>query len=254
MKLNIIARLKRYARMLNILRHGLWNVAFWRAHFTYSLVGEDVMMRPFFEGKFDDPHYSGFWVDVGAFDPVAKSNTFIYSLQGWRGINIEPNPDGIRKFNRYRPCDINVNAGVGECSSELEYYMFPGAMASLNSFSKSHADYWISQGVELKEVRKIPVMPLADILGKYLPKDQHVDFLTIDAEGFDIEVLRSNDWDRFRPDFVLIEIHAGGHNESLLNSDVALFLRDKGYEFVAQAYITTLFRRIGYATHVQPHV
>ena len=253
MKLELVARLKRYLRMLNVLRHGLWNVAFWRAHFTYSLVGEDVMMRPFFEGKFDDPAYSGFWVDVGAFDPIAKSNTFVYSLQGWRGINIEPNPEGIKKFNRFRPRDINVNAGVGEESGELEYFMFPGAMASLNSFSKSHADYWISRGMKLKGVRKIPVMPLAEILGKHLPKGQHIDFFTIDAEGFDIEVLRSNDWDRFSPDFVLIEIHAGGHNESVLTSEVAQYLIEKGYEFVAQAYITTLFRKIGYVTHVQPH-
>jgi len=51
----------------------------------------------------------------------------------------------------------------------------------------------------------INVAPLSEVLGNFCPKDRKIDFLTVDVEGLDLEVLKSNDWETYRPSWVLVE-------------------------------------------------
>lgn len=84
----------------------------------FSQEGEDIILRTIFLNK-----SKGFFVDVGAHDPIYLSNTYYFYLNGWRGINIDINPSAIEKFNRVRPEDINLKCAVG-LSSKRFYYMF----------------------------------------------------------------------------------------------------------------------------------
>ena len=96
----------------------------------YSQEGEDMILRRIFEGQ-----ENGFYIDVGAHHPRRFSNTYYFYKQGWRGINIEPNPDALKAFNSDRPKDINLQLGVSDAASILKYYYFDEP--ALNTFDSS---------------------------------------------------------------------------------------------------------------------
>jgi len=167
---------------------------------SYSQQAEDLHLERFFGAK-----RNGFYVDVGAFHPIQYSNTFLFYQRGWRGINIEPNPDQFRFFKTCRPRDINLNIAVGSSDSHLTYYCFD--RPALNSFSKEHADAWASKpGIQLKRTIEVDTVPLDAIFSRHLPAGVPIDFLDVDAEGWDLKVLESNNWQCYRPTLVLTEV------------------------------------------------
>jgi len=168
---------------------------------AYSQDGEDMILRRLFERQ-----ESGFYVDVGAHHPYRFSNSCYFYRRGWRGINIDPNPDAIEAFRRERPADINVCVGVSDIVGNLSFHFLNEP--ALNTFDADLAvERARSPGYRLVETRSVPVRRLDDLLAEYVPSDQKIDFLSIDVEGLDLSVLRSNDWSRFRPSILLVEAH-----------------------------------------------
>jgi hypothetical protein len=82
------------------------------------------------------------------------------------------------------------------------------------------------------------------LLDKYLPRGQHIDFISIDCEGLDLSILQSNDWSKYRPDFILIEIHSDGRNWEIPSCSVTQYMRKQGYEIVGQGFVTTLYKNV----------
>jgi len=191
---------------------------------SYSQKGEDLIIDKLLEYK-----KNGFYVDVGAYDPHRFSNTKRFYKKGWHGINIEPNPDNYQKFVKYRKRDVNLNVGIGNVNATLNLYKF--IPNTLSTFSKEEADRYIKQGYKLKNIIGVSVKKLVNVLNEY-PKDKEIDFITIDTEGFDIEVLKSNDWLKFKPKLICIESvkHTidGKNNKKKDNHE--LFLKNVGYE------------------------
>jgi len=165
---------------------------------SYSQEGEDLILERIFGGK-----ECGFYVDVGAHHPKRFSNTQLFYRRGWRGINIEPNPDGYASFQRHRKRDINLGFGVADQEAELVYYMFNEP--ALNSFDRTLSDQRPNGRYRMIGTKTIPVKRLSDILEEFLPPGTLIDFMSIDVEGFDLDVLKSNDWFRFRPFCLLVE-------------------------------------------------
>lgn len=209
---------------------------------SWSQAGEDAMLLPFLGDRRDDASYKGFYVDVGAHHPVLFSNTKIFSDRGWRGINVDASADAIDKLKRERSRDINVNVGIGVESGELDYYRM--SLPAMNTFSREFAEKSAKEGVKILGVVKVPVVTLREILERYLPCGQHIDFMSIDCEGLDLSILKSNDWTRYRPDFILVEIHTGGKNWEIPTCPVTRFMNEQGYEFVGQGVVTTLYKRV----------
>ena len=202
---------------------------------SYSQEGEDLVLRRFLEGR-----GCGFYVDVGAHHPSRFSNTCFFYEQGWRGINIEPAPEAIVKFMQHRPRDINLQFGVAETAATLTYYIFDEP--ALNTFDPSLArEREASTPYRLAGTQSIAVERLDVLLKNNLPDGQPIDFMNIDVEGLDLQVLRSNDWSRYRPDFVLVEAlrfkleQAGAH-------PMHAFMRSQRYELVGKT-LNTLFYR-----------
>ena len=81
-----------------------------------------------------------------------------------------------------------------------------------------------------------------EILDQYMPKDQHIDFLSVDVEGLDFAVLKSNNWVKYSPDLILIEIF-GSTLDELLNNEVTIFLRQFGYTIYAKSVNTVIFKK-----------
>lgn len=191
---------------------------------SFSAAGEDMILRNLVGPDKRD----GFYVDVGAWDPVDLSNTYFFYVQGWRGINIDARPGSRSLFQKVRPRDINVEVGISSRAGELTYY-FIGEHSPMNSFSREFLDQIGMLGEVTREI-PIPVLPLAQVLERHLPGGQAIDFMNVDVEGHDLEALQSNDWDRFRPHFLVVEeLHAAENA-----SPVVRFLQSRGYDVCAR--------------------
>jgi FkbM family methyltransferase len=220
------------------LRFGLGEVFFRR---SYSQFGEDVMLQGFLGDKWSWK-YRGFWVDIGAHHPSKFSNTKVFSRNGWRGINVDASSDAIEIFKRTRRRDINVNLGIGSQSGMLDYYRM--SCAAMNTFSKEFAEGAAQRDVKIVEVKKVPVVTMKELLDKYLPDGQCIDFISIDCEGLDLAILQSNDWGKYRPDYLLVEIHSDGMNWNIPACAVSVYMHEQGYEFVGQGVMTTIYKKV----------
>ena len=199
----------------------------------FSQEGEDGILRRLFE-KQD----SGFYIDVGAHHPQRFSNTYFFYLRGWRGINIEPNPDSLKKFNHLRPRDINLEIGVASKKGALKYHRFEES--ALNTFDETAAIS--TNSIQIGDPISIPVEPLHAILDRYLPSNQTIDFMSIDAEGMDEDVAQSNDWERFRPRFLLIERRRTATVEQALNTSLHRIISAHSYSLIAKCMNTLIYQ------------
>ncbi|WP_299463147.1 FkbM family methyltransferase [uncultured Microscilla sp.] len=200
---------------------------------TFSGEGEDITLRRIFQHL-----NTGFYVDVGACHPRISSNTHYFYKRGWKGLNIDANPLSIKKYNKLRKRDINVNYGVSNSNDTLDFYLFeePG----INTFSREvYEDKIKFPGVKLIEKMPVKTAPLAEILDKNLPEGQVINFMDVDVEGLDFEVLQSNNWDKYIPEILLVEELSRG--KDLDELPIYQFLRKRGYRMIAKTYSTFIF-------------
>lgn len=201
----------------------------------YGQDGEDLILDRLLQHQ-----AKGFYVDVGAHHPVRFSNTFLFYRRGWHGINIDAMPGAMSAFNRLRPRDINIECGVSDCAGKLMFHRFNEP--ALNTFDAAEAAHKNKPPYHLIDTVEVTVDRLDVLLGRHLPADQQIDFLSVDVEGKDEEVLRSNDWSRYRPRFILAEtlrtdmLHLG-------ECSVVQLLCGVGYTPVGKAYNTCFFAR-----------
>jgi FkbM family methyltransferase len=201
---------------------------------SYSQDGEDMLLRRLFEQQ-----RTGFYVDVGAHDPYRFSNTCYFYRRGWRGINIDPNPDAIGGFDRERVGDINICEGISDTPGKLSFYFFNEP--ALNTFDAAlAAERTKLPGYRLLRTQEIAVRRLDDLLGEYLPQDQKIDFLSIDVEGMDLAVLRSNDWTRFRPHLLLVEARQRAVSD-LEQDPINVFAAANGFRLIAKTLNTLIY-------------
>lgn len=205
---------------------------------SYSQEGEDMILRRIFESQ-----PTGFYVDVGAHHPFRFSNTFYFYKKGWRGINIDAMPGSMLAFKKFRPLDINLEVPVGNGDQILTYFSFNES--ALNGFSEDLSNerngkngYFIKQRIKMK------VTKLSSLLDKYMPKNVEIDFLSIDVEGLDLDILKSNNWLKYRPQCILVEM-LGSSMHEIENNEITSFLGGYGYAVFAKAVNTIFFKLRG---------
>ncbi len=205
-------------------------------YLSHSQFGEDMVLRSLtLDRRF------GFYVDVGAHHPFYYSNTFHFYSKGWNGINVDAVPGSMKSFLELRPRDINLEACVGTPNRWVEFSIFEEQ--ALNTMdSEVAATLVLENRSRLLSKQKLKTQSLAQILASHLPAGQTIDFLSVDVEGADLEVLESNDWHRFRPEFIVVE----SHGTDLLNINqvpVAAFLAAHKYTLVASTGPSLIFSR-----------
>lgn len=190
---------------------------------SYSQCQEDLILDRLVHHK-----RQGFYVDIGACDPIRFNNTTRFYKRGWHGINIEPGVSQWKEIIAKRPKDINLNIGVGLKKDSLTYYSIDPP--TLSTFQQNQAHAHIKQGFHILEKVRVPVLPLKNIFQKYVKK-KYIDFISIDVEGMEMQVLASNDWKIFRPYFICIEsADYSKTNEGRDNCEhIGTFLKKVGY-------------------------
>ncbi len=197
---------------------------------TFSQHGEDSFVLQYFGGR------PGFYVDVGANHPFRLSNTYLLYVRGWKGITVEPQPALSRKHRLYRPNDVHFNVGAGSEEGTLQFYeMVPHVYSS---FDQVVVDEFVSDGKAiLSSIKKIPIRKLSELF-KETQMPQQIDFVSIDCEGHDFDVLCGADWTTFKPTLLSVET-----DHQTPGRDVQEFLKGKGYLKLKELGVNTFFER-----------
>lgn len=208
---------------------------------SYSQKGEDLMINKYLKNK-----KRGFYIDVGACHPQRVNNTKFFYNRGWHGINIEPNPERIKFFLQKRTKDINLNIGIGSKEGKVLFYEFE--FPALSTFSKEEANTLTKVGYKLKKKMKVQMYRLEQIMKKYVKSD--IDFMTIDTEGLDMDVLASNNWKKYRPKVLCVEtidfidLLTKDKGISDRKDNISKYLLGKGYEEYFSNGLNTLYEDI----------
>ena len=202
---------------------------------SYSQEGEDLVLARMFDNL---NITKGFFVDIGAHHPARFSNTYYFYRRGWRGINVDALPGTKKLFERVRSRDITIECGVGIKNGVLKYFAFNEP--ALNTFSEQEANKKNVPPYHIVNTLQIPVVTLKKILDDNLPHGTTIDFMTIDVEGFDHEVISSNNWDLYRPRIILIELLNSGI-KNLEMHPTSQLLESYNYRIFAKTYNTFFF-------------
>jgi FkbM family methyltransferase len=166
----------------------------------YSQYYEDYILAYVFKGV-----KKGFYIDVGANDPMIANITMLFYQQGWNGMNIEPNVEKFKKLVNGRPRDSNYNCGIADREGSMTFYLeTDSGSAGLSTFDKEDAAQ-LQKGkkASFKEVR-VPVTTLNRLLARMLPQPE-ITFISIDVEGFEKQVIESIDLGKYKPIVLCIE-------------------------------------------------
>ncbi len=197
--------------------------------------------KRFLNGNFP-AKYKGFFVDVGCFHPTKRNNTYWMYKRGWSGINIDMDSLKIEAFNFARRRDTNVHSAVSDRAEEgstIRYFsqgIWHGS-TSVETLGAGESDL-----VESSVEKTAPVRTLTAIIDATKYRDRVIDFLTVDAEGHDLQVLRSLDFARYRPRFVVVE-HWSETMDEILECDLYRFMKQHGYELINWVDLNLIFRR-----------
>ena len=197
--------------------------------------GEAILLKKIFATK---KIKEGFYVDIGAHHPFRYSNTNIFYEIGWRGINIEPNKEDFDLFHKQRQRDINLNIGVSRLKNET-YYMYDEP--ALNTINFNIVKMRNAIGIKFIKKINIPCETLSNILDNNLPQNNNqIDFFNIDVEGNELEVLKTNNWDKYIPKVIVCEI-LSSNLEDVLNSEITFYLKNRNYSIFSKLYNSVFY-------------
>jgi FkbM family methyltransferase len=200
---------------------------------SFSQCGEDILslylLRSF---GILVPSY----VDIGANHPIKFSNTYLMYLLGGRGINIEPDPEAAEAIHRARPRDVTINAGVAADEGEKEFFIMSTNVA--NTFIRSEAEELERcDGNRIKRVIRVPICNVRNLLEEHslVP-----DFMSLDVEGMDLEILQSVDWEQCRPKVICVETI--DYFTQQKRPEILRFLEEREYVLHADTFINSIFK------------
>ena len=190
---------KSYPIIKNIFLYYNIYIRNFKFFFNTSQFGEDKKILKLFKEK-----TNGTYLDLGCFHPLRQNNTYLLYKLGWKGINIDLNPLTIELFNVARPNDINICVAISKKKGPKDLF-FDNELSSLNTINKNHTLFLKRAFNQIKlKKRKIKTNTLNNILKKY--KINEIDFMNIDIEGNELEVLKTINFNKINIKVICIEI------------------------------------------------
>lgn len=202
---------------------------------SYSQEGEDMILRRMFGSQ-----TKGFYVDVGAHHPKRFSNTYFFYRKRWCGINIDAMPGSMKLFRRIRPRDVNIEKPISSRKQVLTYFAFNEP--ALNGFSKEISEARDGlNNYRIEFIKDIESYTLEEILDNNLSPNEKIDFLSIDVEGLDFDVIKSINLTKYRPRVILVEI-LGSSLLDIQKDPIYTLLINEDYVLYAKAVNTVVFK------------
>ena len=208
---------------------------------SFSQTGLDLLLSNIFKGL-----QKGFYVDIGCNHPVYNNNTFLFYKRGWRGLNIDLDKSSIDLFNIFRKGDLNIHAALSSSNNTQKVYEFH-KKSPLNTLVKKVANY---QKAEVKNIYEINTITLNEIINDKGLHNNKINFLTIDVEGHEVEVLKGLNIDIYRPDVIVVEyldlnldkLEIKNLNiNNVLNSEIYKYMVSKSYSLINWLHSDLIF-------------
>jgi FkbM family methyltransferase len=202
---------------------------------SYSQCGEDLALKTIF-GK---NRRSGFYIDIGCNNPIQKSNTFKLYLKGWTGICVDGNGSLINQFKKIRKRDICLEAIVSDSKRELTFYQ-DNQNHELSSLDPAVGEELKANGSTLVEIKAVSTT-LEEILDAHCQQSVKLDLLCVDVENHDLEVLKGNNFEKYRPEVICIEFFVDDLT-MIGQTELDVFMRQKGYEVLSYSAPNIFYR------------
>jgi FkbM family methyltransferase len=168
------------------------------------------------------------------------SNTYLFYQQGGRGVCVEPDPTLYALLKRMRPRDVCLNVGVGtHGAAHADFYIMTSR--ALNTFSRQEAEGYQGYGRQkIEQIIQVPLLPMNELISQYCkPVPQ---FISIDVEGLDLEIVQSLDFNAFRPLVLCIETLTYTEDRTeRKRTEIIDFVCSQGYLQYADTYINSIF-------------
>ena len=203
---------------------------------SYSQDQEDLFINDYFK-KIDN----GFYLDIGCYHPIKYSNTALLYNRGWQGINIDMNQTSIDLFNILRKKDKNICAAISSSNKEVIQYI-DHLYSPVNTIDKNFSQVF-SKRFQTKPFSKknIFTSTFTEIVKKYEIQITKIDFLNIDVEGHDYEVLKGIDLLNIKPKIICIEVD--NHEKNLSNERIKNHLIKFNYKIIKRIGLNALFEK-----------
>lgn len=206
---------------------------------SFSQCGEDLIINFIFTNMFKQESIN--YLDIGAHHSTWLSNTKFFYEQNGNGVLIEPDPILFEEINKNRPKDICINCGIGfENKSIADFFIMEPP--TLNTFSKEEAhNLEKNNGFKIKNVIKVKLININEILNKYFLNG--LDFLSLDVEGLDFNILKSLDYKNIRPKVICVETlnFDTDRKKQHKEENIIEFLKEQNYFVFADTFINTIF-------------
>ena len=208
-----------------------------RRKIIYSNWSIDLAVNFFFRNKKE-----GIYIDVGCHLPLLNNNTLLLYKRGWTGINIDLDYNVIDTFNFLRNKDTNIQACISHNEEQKELFFFHSRSAK-NTLNQQ-------RGHGAREVLKVQTKTLNTIIQNSTYADKEIDFLSLDVEGSELDVLKGFDIDKYKPKIIVSEFIPANINEfyevninDIINSDLYIYLTNKNYKLINWIHDDLMFMR-----------
>ena len=204
------------------------------------MFGEDKFIKNYFKKK-----SSGFYIDAGCYHPLDGNNTHLLYKKGWNGINFDINFYSIKLFNFLRDRDVNINSGISCKKDKLTMY-YRKEINMLNTLDPKIAKIRFKNGYKKTSIK---VNTLNFFMSKYFKNLKKIDFINIDVEGSEMDVLKSLNFKFHKPQLICVEIHNttkinGVNYKYLKSNNIYKYLINKKYRVVWKKKYSFIFERI----------
>ena len=234
-----------YSKKTNIFKFFYFYYQFLKSKFkprlAYSHWGVDLIITKLLNSK-----NKGIYIDVGCHHPFLNNHTYLLYKSGWEGINIDVDYNSIDMFNFFRKSDVNIQTAVTDHKGEVDLFFYHNRAAK-NTISKEF-------GSDAKEKKKINSDTLNNIIENSKFKNSKIDFVSIDVEGNEMNVLNGFNLKKYKPKLILLEFILPNKKEfyekdinEITNSEVYKFLIKNDYKLINWNHDDLLFMSLDYS-------
>ena len=234
-----------YSKKTNIFKFFYFYFQFLKAKFkprlAYSHWGIDLIITKLLNSK-----NKGIYIDVGCHHPFLNNHSYLLYKSGWEGINIDIDYNSIDMFNFFRKSDVNIQTAVTDHKGEVDLFFYHNRAAK-NTISKEF-------GSDAKEQKKINSDTLNNIIENSKFKNSRIDFVSIDVEGNEMNVLNGFNLKKYKPKLILLEFILPNKKEfyekdinEITNSEIYKFLIKNEYKLINWNHDDLLFMRLDYS-------